>query len=141
MMYATGTAAPAVAAAAQNQAAATQSRDLSRLFNEIWQDKLKHSPEYATYLGDKRYDTELTDYSPRAVNEALARGRGYIERLSAIDTTGLDVSREQMEELLRVDTEGWRAEVPLIQEYYAKFGDRLPQALADQAETLGRRLG
>ena len=50
-------------------------------------------------------------------------------------------SREQMEELLRVDTEGWRAEVPLIQEYYAKFGDRLPQALADQAETLGQRLG
>ena len=46
-----------------------------------------------------------------------------------------------MEELLRVDTEGWRAEVPLIEEYYAKFGDRLPQALADQAKTLGQRLG
>jgi phosphoenolpyruvate carboxykinase (GTP) len=46
-----------------------------------------------------------------------------------------------MEELLRVDTEGWRAEVPLIKEYYAKFGDRLPQALAEQAETLGQRLG
>ena len=59
----------------------------------------------------------------------------------AIDTTGLDVTREQMEELLRVDVEGWRAEVPLIQEYYAKFGDRLPKALADQAETLGSRLG
>ena len=46
-----------------------------------------------------------------------------------------------MEELLRVDTEGWRAEVPLIREYYAKFGDRLPQALADQAETLGTAPG
>ena len=33
---------------------------------------------------------------------------------------------EHMEELLRVDVEGWRAEVPLIREYYAQFGDRLP---------------
>ena len=66
---------------------------------------------------------------------------GSVPTPDAIDTTGLDVSREQMEELLRVDTEGWRAEVPLIQEYYAQFGDRLPQALADQAETLGQRLG
>jgi phosphoenolpyruvate carboxykinase (GTP) len=46
-----------------------------------------------------------------------------------------------MEELLRVDIEGWRAEVPLIEEYYAKFGDRMPQALVDQAESLGKRLG
>ena len=46
-----------------------------------------------------------------------------------------------MEELLRVDVEGWRAEVPLIREYYAQFGDRLPEALADQADTLEERLG
>jgi GTP-dependent phosphoenolpyruvate carboxykinase len=38
------------------------------------------------------------------------------------------VSVEDMEELLRVDTVGWRAEVPLIREYYAKLGDRLPAA-------------
>ena len=66
---------------------------------------------------------------------------GAVPTPDGIDTTGLDVSREQMEELLRVDTEGWRAEVPLIKEYYAKFGDRLPEALAEQAETLGERLG
>jgi uncharacterized protein (DUF885 family) len=103
---------PEVAAAAQNQDAATRSRDLARLFNEIWQDRLKHSPEYATYLGDKRYDTELTDYSPRAVNDALARGRGYIERLSVIDTTGLShqeqLSAELMLRSLIEDQEGAR---------------------------------
>ena len=70
-----------------NQGVADRSRELSRLFNDIWQDKLKHQPEYATYLGDKRYDAELTDYSPRAVNEALERGRTFIDRLSKIDTT------------------------------------------------------
>ena len=54
----------------------------------------------------------------------------------AIDTSGLDVTAEDMEELLRVDVDGWRAEVPLIREHYAQFGDRLPQALAEQVDTL-----
>ena len=76
---------PDPAASIGSQDAAARSRDLARLFNDVWQDKLKHNPEYATYLGDKRYDAELTDYSPRAVNDGLARERGYIERLAAIE--------------------------------------------------------
>jgi uncharacterized protein (DUF885 family) len=91
---------PAIAAAAQPQDAATRSREVARLFNDIWQDKLKHEPEYATYLGDKRYDAELTDYSPSAVNESLARGRGYIERLSMIETTGLPQQEQLSAELM-----------------------------------------
>jgi len=90
----------AVPAQSLNQDIATRSRDLSRLFNDIWQDKLKHDPEYATYLGDKRYDSELSDLSPRAVNDALARGRGFIERLSLIDTTGLPQQEQLSAELM-----------------------------------------
>ena len=78
----------------------------------------------------------VTDKAP-----AVETPIGSVPTADAIDTTGLDVTGEQMEELLRVDVEGWRAEVPLIREYYAQFGDRLPQALADQADTLGKRLG
>jgi phosphoenolpyruvate carboxykinase (GTP) len=78
----------------------------------------------------------VTDKAP-AVDTPI----GAVPTPEAIDTTGLDVTPEQMAELLRVDTEGWRAEVPLIEEYYAQFGDRLPQALADQVATLGQRLG
>jgi uncharacterized protein (DUF885 family) len=77
-----------------------RSRQLSRLFDEIWQDKLRHSPEYATYLGDKRYDDQLTDYSPRAYNDSLARGRAFIERLSAIDTTNLPHQEKLSAELM-----------------------------------------
>ena len=83
-----------------NEDAAARSRDLARLFNDIWQDKLRHEPEYATYLGDKRYDADLTDYSPKAVNDALARGRVYIERLSAIDTTGLSHQEQLSAQLM-----------------------------------------
>jgi len=31
--------------------------------------------------------------------------------------------------------------VPLIREYYAQFGDRLPPALAEQVDILEERLG
>ena len=91
---------PIVPASQRVGDAATRSRDLARLFDEIWQDRLKHSPEYATFLGDKRYDDQLSDIAPRAINDALARGRGYIERLSAIDTNGLPAEERLSAELM-----------------------------------------
>ena len=90
----------AVPAQGLSQDIDSRSRDLARLLNDNWQDKLKHEPEYATFLGDKRYDAELTDYSPRAVNDSLARGRGYIERHSAIDTTGFTRQEQLSAELM-----------------------------------------
>ena len=68
---------------------ATRSRALTTLLDQIWQDKLRHSPEFASSIGDKRYNDQLTDYSPKEVNAALARGRDYIQQLSEIDTTDL----------------------------------------------------
>jgi uncharacterized protein (DUF885 family) len=68
---------------------AAQSKALSTLFTQIWEDRLKHSPEFASSIGDKRYNDQLTDYSTQALNAALARGRDYIQKLSEIDTTGL----------------------------------------------------
>ena len=82
--------------------AATRSKELAALLAEIWEDTLKHSPELASSLGDKRYDDQLTDYSVEAVNAALSHGLGFIQRLSAIDTTGLpDQERLSAELMLR----------------------------------------
>jgi uncharacterized protein (DUF885 family) len=85
---------------AANASVADRSKALNALFDEIWQDKLKHSPEYASYLGDKRYNDQLTDYSVQAVNASLARGRGYIENLGMIDTTGLPDQEKLSAELM-----------------------------------------
>jgi len=87
-------------AAVPAQTIAARSKDLAALFNDIWQDKLRHAPEYATYLGDKRYDDQLSDLSPKAVNDALARGRAFIERLAAIDTAGLPQQDQLSAELM-----------------------------------------
>jgi uncharacterized protein (DUF885 family) len=83
-------AAPTVAAAT-----AAQSKALSQLFKQIWEDRLKHSPEFASSIGDKRYNDQLTDYSTQAVNAVLARGRNYIQELSEIDTTGLTIEEQE----------------------------------------------
>ncbi len=65
---------------------------------------------------------------------------GRVPAPGALDLDGLDVTAEDLTELLRVDPEDWRAEVPLIQEHYSRFGDRLPQELRDELEALAKRL-
>jgi phosphoenolpyruvate carboxykinase (GTP) len=56
-----------------------------------------------------------------------------------IDTRGLEVSDEAMTELLRVDVEEWKAQLPHFREHYAKF-DRLPRQLREQLRALEERL-
>ena len=66
---------------------------------------------------------------------------GRLPAPGAIDTAGVDVSDADMAELLRVDVEEWRREVPLIEEHFAAFGDKVPAALRDQLTALDKRLG
>jgi phosphoenolpyruvate carboxykinase (GTP) len=65
---------------------------------------------------------------------------GFIPASGAIDTDGLDVSDEDMDKLLAVDIEGWRAEVPGIREHYARFGDKLPAKLNEEVDRLEKLL-
>jgi uncharacterized protein (DUF885 family) len=88
------------ASAAAATSAATRSQALSALFAEIWQDRLKHSPEFASLIGDKRYNDQLPDYSAKEVNASLQRGLDYIQRLGAIDTTGLTDQERLSSELM-----------------------------------------
>jgi uncharacterized protein (DUF885 family) len=78
---------------------AARSKALSALLTEMWEDQLKHSPEFASSIGDKRYNDQLTDYSVKEVNASLARGLEYIQRLGEIDTTGLTDQEKLSSEL------------------------------------------
>ena len=72
--------------------------------------------------------------------DAIETPIGHIPAPGAIDIEGTDVSKEDLEELLRVDRDEWRAEVPLIREHFAKFGDRLPSELLTALDDLEQRL-
>ncbi len=73
--------------------------------------------------------------------EATETPIGYVPAPGAIPTDGLAVSKEDMEQLLTVDSDEWRAEVPLIREHFAKFGDKLPTQLNKAVDQLEKRLG
>ncbi|HEV8480589.1 MAG TPA: phosphoenolpyruvate carboxykinase (GTP) [Candidatus Eisenbacteria bacterium] len=65
---------------------------------------------------------------------------GRLPAAGALDLSGLSVNEATMRELLRVDVEGWRAEIPSIREHYERFGGHLPKALWGELEALAQRL-
>jgi phosphoenolpyruvate carboxykinase (GTP) len=73
--------------------------------------------------------------------EAIDTPIGKVPAEDALDTDGLDVGDADLKELLRVDTEGWKSEIPSIKEHYATFGDKLPKGLKDELADLEKRLG
>jgi phosphoenolpyruvate carboxykinase (GTP) len=58
-----------------------------------------------------------------------------------LDLTGLDISPDNMKELMCVDTSAWSAEIPDIEKHFSEFGDRLPERLSAQLKELRSRLG
>ena len=72
--------------------------------------------------------------------EAVETPIGYLPESGAIDTSGLDVTDEQMAELLEVDVEEWLNEIASIREHYARFEETLPEALSDELAALEARL-
>jgi phosphoenolpyruvate carboxykinase (GTP) len=73
--------------------------------------------------------------------DAVETAIGYVPTQDALDVTGLNVTPEDMVELLTVDEDEWRDEVPRIREHYAQFNDRLPAKLRDFVDELEARLG
>ena len=78
----------------------------------------------------------------RVHGEAEARETeiGFIPHAQDIDTTGIDVSRPVMDELLSVDGPGWCNAAQGQREFFQQFGDRLPQALWQENAALEKRL-
>jgi phosphoenolpyruvate carboxykinase (GTP) len=65
---------------------------------------------------------------------------GRIPEVADLDISGLQMPASDLAELLSVDLEGWRAEVPLIKEHFAKFGTHLPEGLNAEVNALEQRL-
>ena len=66
---------------------------------------------------------------------------GNLPARDALDLNGLNLSEEAVNHLLAVDVAGWKKEIADVAANYARFGEQLPEALAGELESLGRRLG
>ena len=65
---------------------------------------------------------------------------GNLPLAEDLDLSGLDIDPDDLRTLLSVDRGGWLEELPLIREYYAGFGARLPAQLAARIDQLETRL-
>ncbi|HXD51003.1 MAG TPA: DUF885 family protein, partial [Burkholderiales bacterium] len=80
---ATALAAPATDVAARVKA-------LNDLLAEQWQWNLKEAPEFATILGDYRYNDKWTDPTIAHVQQQKKDNAAFLARFKAIDTTGFN---------------------------------------------------
>jgi uncharacterized protein (DUF885 family) len=95
---------------------------LHQLLADEWQYELKSNPETATYLGDKRYNAELTDYSPEARQKDAQANRDFLQKFEAIDAAALNAEdalnrnlmiRRLREAIENYDVKAW--EMPVDQ--------------------------
>jgi uncharacterized protein (DUF885 family) len=61
---------------------------LTALLDEEWQYTMRTNPELASFLGDKRYNDQLSDASLAGIERDLAAKRVFLTRFEAIDTSG-----------------------------------------------------
>ena len=71
--------------------------------------------------------------------DAVETPLGYVPTKDSLDLEGLDLTDQQLDELLTVDRKTWEKELEGIKEWYAKLG-RLPKELTDSLERLENEL-
>jgi phosphoenolpyruvate carboxykinase (GTP) len=65
---------------------------------------------------------------------------GAVPSRDSITLDGLNISRDTMDELLRVEPSDWAKEHADVGEFFEKFGDRLPEEIREEHDRLGDRL-
>ena len=117
-----------------------RTKALHALFHDYWEENLKREPEFASMIGDKRYNDQISDYSVKAINDWLAVEQDFLMKLAAVDSTGLSdqdkISRDLLLRDLEEDQESaefkeWEMPVNQMDGIYATY----PQLVAQLSFT------
>jgi len=102
---------------------------LNDLVAEQWQYRLRTSPIYASFVGDKRWNDKLDDLSQEAVDKDLQETQKFLARFEAIDTSGFPeqeaLNQTLMVRDLKMQLEGARFkpwEMPVDQQNGIQIG-------------------
>ena len=113
---------------------------LPKIFNVNWFRKDQNGkwlcPGYGDNIRVLKWIFERCDGTAKAVETPI----GFVPEVDAIDISGLNVTKADVEELVKIDKALWNDELALIQEHYANMGSRLPEALKVQLTNLEARL-
>lgn len=72
--------------------------------------------------------------------KAVRKISGYLPTEDALDLSGLDIPKENINQLFTVDPEQWQKEVDELENYFRLFGDHLPQGIKDELKALRDRI-
>jgi phosphoenolpyruvate carboxykinase (GTP) len=114
---------------------------LPRIFNVNWFRKDAEGNFLWPGFGENSRVLEWVFRRCEGKAEAVETVIGLVPAKGALNTEGLAISEEQLDELLTVDEKLVRAELPAQHQHLARFGDKLPDELDEQLEALHSRLG
>src|SRR6059058_1523356 len=92
---------PLVAQKADKSNLEARRKRLNDLLAEQWEYTLQTSPEFATIIGDKRFNDKLSDFSQAQIERDLAKAKEFLDKFSAVDTSGFP-EQEQLNKTLMV---------------------------------------
>jgi len=98
------------ATAKQSQSVEQRLKNFHVLLDEQWEYVLRTNPEFASILGDKRFNDRLSEFSQAAIDRDIQQTRVFLEKFEAVDTTGFPeqekLNRDLMMRNLRERLEG-----------------------------------
>ena len=117
-----------------------KSDKLPKIFNVNWFRKGSDGkfiwPGFGENLRVLRWILDRCEGTGEAVQTPI----GYLPAKGAIDVSGLDVSPAAMEALTSINPQEWLAEIKEIEEYFDKFGERLPSEFRDETARIKAEL-
>ena len=91
----------AIGADSPSSSLESRRKALNDLLAEQWEYTLSTNPEFASILGDKRWNDKSSDNSLAAIEKDLAKSEEFLKRFEAVDTTGFP-EQEQLNKTLMV---------------------------------------
>src|SRR3954452_9404998 len=121
---------------------AREGADLPKLFYVNW---FRKDPESGKFLwpGFGENSRVLKGVFERRAGPAggVETAVGIVPGPGELDVSGLDVSYADLEQVFTVDPEAFKAQLPQVKEFLAKFGDDLPAEISAQMAAFEERLG
>ncbi len=116
--------------------ASTKSENLPKIFFVNWfrrdEDGRFLWPGYGENSRVLKWIFDRVDGKGAATKTSI----GYLPGPNDIDTAGLNIAINDLEEILSVDEKGWKEALPQIRDHFAQFGAKLPQQLVKSLDEL-----
>ena len=119
---------------------ATKGAKLPKIFYVNWFRKDDNGKFMWPGFGENSRVLEWVFNRCEGTAEAVETPIGNLPTLDALNFDGLDLDDAARAQLLRVEVDGWLNEIPLINEYFDQYGDRVPRAFRDEVKQLQERL-